>query len=200
VPSPPRDKDATWRSTNAFGWSKARLRDELLRGRPYRTFPSGHTFDWSDPYLWIYFNIEASEISIPSGAVVDALNAGVAQITGRPPPPKRRSGLEGMTIGIEVLDGEVPSLPSPSANAPAASPAPKRPSDAAVEQCLCGIKQEYPDGPSSERWLLTEMEERLGAPPGRERVRNLRREKKYRQWRRPIGHPRNFNSAKKSAE
>ena len=122
-----RDKGATWRTTGAFcrerGWSKARLLYELQNGLPYRTFPPGHAFDWSDPYLEPYLNVEASEISFPSGVVMSAINDAVAVITGRPRPPKRRSVLEGITLGIEVLPPGAPAdadVPSPSAEAPAA--------------------------------------------------------------------------------
>ena len=86
-----RDKDATWRTTGAFcrerGWLKARLLYELQNGLPYRTFPPGHAFDWSDPFLEPYLNVEASEI-VPSGVVMGAINDAVAVISGRPRPPK----------------------------------------------------------------------------------------------------------------
>ena len=190
MPSSTRDKDATWRTTATFcrelGWSQRRLLDELEKGLPYRTDPPGWKVRWR-PHLWPYLNVKASTLLVPPGGM-----RGI-----EPPPSTKHSDLFtwGVSLGIEVLPPGAPAdaeVPSPSADVPAASPAPRRPSDAAVEQCLCNIMQEYPDGPSSERWLLTEMEERLGAPPGRERIRNLRREEKYRQWRRPRGHPRNF--------
>jgi hypothetical protein len=206
VPSSPRDKDATWRTTGPLcrerGWSKRRLIYELQNGLPYKTFPPGHTFDWSDPYLEPYLNVEASEISFPSGVVMGAINEAVALVAGRPRPPKRRSPLEGMTIGIEVLPPGAPAdaeVPAPSADAPVALPAPRRPSDAAVEQCFRDIMAERPNDPPDEEWLLSEMTLRLGAPPRRERVRNLWKTVAP-EWKKPVGHPRNFNSAKKSAE
>jgi hypothetical protein len=207
VPSSPRDKDATWRTLGTLcrelGWSRQRLLYELQNGRVrYRTIPEGYVIDdWLDPYLRPYLNVEASEISIPSGVVVGAINDAVAVITGMPPPPKRRSALEGMTIGIEVLPPGAPvdaEVPAPSANAPAASAALRRLSDAAVERCFRDIKKERPDDPPSEDKLLAEMKTRLGTSPGRQRVRKLWREIAP-QWKRPRGHPRNFNSAKKSA-
>jgi hypothetical protein len=119
-----RDKDATWRTMGTLcrelGWPRQRLFYELDNKRvPYRTIPEGYVIDdWLDPYLWPYINIEASEISIPSGVVVGAINDAVAVITGRPrPPKKRRSELEGMTIGIEVLP-PTDALPAPSSPSP----------------------------------------------------------------------------------
>jgi hypothetical protein len=207
VPSATRDKDATWRTLGKLcrelGWSRQRLLYELQNGRVrYRTIPEGYVIDdWLDPYLRPYLNVEASEISIPSGVVVGAINDAVAVITGMPHPPKRKSKLEGMTVGIEVLSPGAPAdadVPPPSAEAPAVSPAPRRPSDAAVEQCFRDIMKERPDDPPDEEWLLAEMKRRLGASPGRQRVRYLWRDIAP-QWKRPRGHPRNFNSAKKSA-
>jgi hypothetical protein len=110
-----RDTDATWwtlgKLCRELGWSRQRLLYELQNGRVrYRTIPEGHVIDdWLDPYLRPYLNIEASEISIPSGVVVGAINDAVAVITGKPRPPKRRSALEGMTVGIEVLPPGAPA-------------------------------------------------------------------------------------------
>jgi hypothetical protein len=192
VPSSTRDKDATWRSAGALcrelDWPKRRLIYELENGLPYRTIPPGWTIDWSDSSLWPYFDIEGSEISIPYGLVMGAIE---------PPPPKTHSALayEKVTLGIEVLPpdalADADEVPSPSADAPATSPAPRRPSDAAVEQCFREIMKERPDDPPSEPWLLAEMKGRLGAPPGRDRVRKLRREIAP-QWKRPVGRPAQF--------
>jgi hypothetical protein len=207
VPLATRDMSATWRTLGTlcreFGWSRQRLLYELQNGRVrYRTIPEGYVIDdWLDPYLRPYLNVEASEISIPSGVVVGAINDAVAVITGMPP-PKRRSELEGMTIGIEVLPPGAPAdadVPSPSAGAPAVSPAPPRKvSEADVERCLRAIMAERPDNPPGEDELFAEMTRRLGASPGRDRLRQLRR-RIAPEWRRPKGHPRNFISAKKSA-
>jgi hypothetical protein len=198
VPSSPRDIAATWRTAGALcrerEWSKRRLTYELENGLLYRTVPPGWTIDWSDDFVWPYFNIEASEISIPSGLVVGAI---------APPPPKDISMFSwGLTLGIEVLPPGAPAdaevLPS-SADAPAAPPAPKRPSDAEVERCLRAIIKERPDDPPGDDELFVEVTRRLGVSPGRDRLRQLRR-RIAPQWKRPRGHPRNFNSAKKSAE
>jgi hypothetical protein len=200
--------DATWRTLGTLcrelGWSRQRLLHELQNGRvPYRTIPEGYVIDdWLDPYLRPYLNIEASEISIPSGVVVGAINDAVAVITGRPRPPKRRSDLEGMTLGIEVLPPGAPAdpaVPPPSADAPAASPAPRKVSEADVERCLRAIMAERPDDPPGDDELFAEVTRRLGVSPGRDRLRQLRR-RIAPEWKRPRGHPRNFNSAKKSAE
>jgi hypothetical protein len=97
-------------------------------------------------------------------------------------------------IGIEALSPDARTdadVPAPSASAPAASPAPRRPSDAAVEQCFRAIMKERPDDPPDEGWLLAEMKRRLGAPPGRQRVRSLWK-KIAPQWKRPRGHPAQF--------
>jgi hypothetical protein len=59
--------------------------------------------------------------------------------------------------------------------------------------------KERPDDPPDEEWLLAEMTRRLGASPGRQRLRNMWKTIAP-EWKRPVGHPRNFISAKKSAE
>jgi hypothetical protein len=192
--------NATWQTLGklcrALDWSPQRLLYELQNGRVhYRTVPEGYTIDyWLDPYLRRHLSIEASEISIPYGTMCGAIV---------PPPSKTQAYLRagGLILGIEVLAPGAPTdaeMPSPSASAPAASPAPRRPSDAAVEQCFRAIMKERPNDPPSEDDLFAEMKQRLGASPGRDRLRQLRREIAP-QWKRPRGHPRNFNSAKKSA-
>jgi hypothetical protein len=192
---------ATWRTLGTLcrelGWSRQRVLYELQNKRVcYRTIPEGYVIDdWLDPYLRPYLNIEASEISIPSGVVVGAINDAVAVITGRPPPPKRRSKLEGMTIGIEVLPPGAPAdadVPPPSADAPAASPAPPRKvSEADVERCLRAIMAERPNDPPGEDELFAEMKSRLGASPGRQRVRNMRK-RIAPGWKQPVGRPAQF--------
>jgi hypothetical protein len=192
VPSSPRDKDATGRKLGTLcrelGWSRPRLVYELVKGLHYRTFPPGHVFNWHDPSVRGALDVEASTLPLSYASA-----SGMATVDSSWPLQE--------AIGIEVLppgestDAEVPA---PAADAPAASPVPRRPSDAAVEQCFRTIMKERPDDPPTETWLLGEMKARLGTSPGRQRVRNLWR-KIAAQWKRPRGHPRNFNSAKKSA-
>jgi hypothetical protein len=47
-------------------------------------------------------------------------------------------------------------------------------SAAALRDCLKEMVKEYPDGPPSERKLLQEIEQRLGAPIARDRLRTAR--------------------------
>jgi hypothetical protein len=189
VPSSTRDKDATWRTTSTLcrerSWSQQHLIYELEKGLPYRTDPPGWKVKWGS-HLWPYFNVGASKLLVPPGGL-----RGIV-----PPPSTKHSDLFtwGVNLRIEVLPPDAPT----DAEAPAASPAPRRPSDAAVEQCFRNIMKERLDNPPNEKWLLAEMKQRLRAPPGRQRVRNLWRTIAP-QWKRPRGHPRNFNSAKKSA-
>jgi hypothetical protein len=178
-----------------LGWPRQRLFDELQNGRVrYRTYPEGYVIDdWLDPYLRPYINVEASEISMPSGAVVGAINDAVAVITGRPRPTKRRSGLEGMTLGIKVLPPGAPvdaEVPPSSADAPAASPAPPRTvSDKDLRDCILTIKDERPNDPPNEKELQEVVESRLGLPIGRNRIRKSRN-KHARKWVKPRGRPR----------
>ena len=200
MPSSRRDKRATRRSLATHcrerDWSKPRALYELQNGLRIRTIPEGHEHEinWRDPEVQRSLNVEAGEVTIVRGVFG---GGGL--------------GVDRVTLGIEVLppEAEAPSPPSPAADAPAAAPAPRRPSDAAVEQCLRTIIEEYPDGPTremrsarnardSEEWLLAEMKERLKASPRRDRVRSLRL-KIAPDWPRPRGRPRNKKSAKKSA-
>jgi hypothetical protein len=187
-----RDKDATWRTTGAFcrerGWSKARLLYELQNGLPYRTFPPGYTFDWSDPYLKPYLNVEASEISFPSGVVMGAINDAVAVITGKPRPPKRRSALEGMTLGIEVLPPGAPAdadAPPPSADAPA-PPQRKPPSIKSLQDCILAIREGWTSSPPDRDKLRELVESRLNRPVGRDLVDRIRKQVAP-QWVNPRG-------------
>jgi len=197
-----RDKDATWRTLGTLcrelGWSVQRLLYELHNRRVrYRTIPEGYVIDdWLDPYLRPYLNVEASEISIPSGVVVGAINDAVAVITGRPPPPKRRSELEGMTIGIEVLPpGAQPAdadVPSPSVDAPVASLVPPRKvSEADLRKALLAIVKEHPPDslPPDEETLHKEVERRLDALLARDRVLAARDEVAPH-FKRRVGRPR----------
>ena len=173
-----RDMNATWRSAGALcrelDWSKRRLIYELENGLPYRTIPPGWTIDWRDSYVWPYFNVEASEISIPYGVVVGAIV---------PPPPKKHSALayEKVTLGIEVqLPADAPAdaeVPSPSASASAASASAGLGYQAArVDRALdhleaVGLKlSDYTD-PELRRLALEQIPERDGeAPPSRQTV------------------------------
>jgi hypothetical protein len=200
VPSATRDKDATWRTTatlcRELGWSQRRLLDELEKGLLYRTDPPGWKVRWR-PHLWPYLNVKASTLLVPPGGM-----RGI-----EPPPSTKHSDLFtwGVSLRIEVLPPGAPAdaeVPPSSVDAPAASPAPKRPSVAAVEQCFRDIMAERPDNPPGEDELLAEMTKprRLGASPGlRARVRELW-PRIAPQWKRPLGAPRKKISAKKSAE
>lgn len=182
-----RDKDATWRSParlcRQLDWSKPRLIEKLQNGLCYRivdpsgTFPEGHKINWADPLVQRYFDVEAGEVKIHV---------------------RRGSMVEWLPVGIEVLPLEV-EVPAPSADASVTTPAPRRPSDAAVEQCFRDIMKKHPNDPPSENWMLAEMKQRLGASPGRQRVRDLW-QRIAPEWKRPVGAPRKMISAKKSAE
>jgi hypothetical protein len=167
---------ATWRTTGKycreFDRSRPRLIQELQNGLRHRTVPEGREIDWHNPSVLRSLDVEASTVTFGYVKVSEGHIGYVREI-----------------VGIE---------PAPSANASAASPAPRRPSDAAGEQCFRVIMAECPNDPPGEAWLLAEMKQRLGASPGRDRLRQFRREIAP-QWKRPRGHPRNFNSAKKSA-
>ena len=187
--SSPRDKDATWRSLGILcrerGWSKSRALHELQNGLPYQTvppLPSGRSIDWRNPNVAYGLNVETGDLTL----VLGAFGGGGL-------------GFDTLTVSIEVLppaaptDAELPapSATAPPATAPAAAPAPRRPSAAAVEQCLRVIMKERPDNPPGENELFVEMTQRLGASPGRDRLRQLRR-RIAPQWKRPRGHPAQF--------
>jgi hypothetical protein len=104
-----RDKHATTgRSTYTLGWSKPRALHELQNGRRFRTYPPGleREIDWSDPYTVDHFDVGASAL--------------VKFVPGPRVPPILAS--RQVTVGIEILDGEVSSPPDVEANAPAATP------------------------------------------------------------------------------
>ena len=177
--SPPRDKDATWRSLSthcrALGWSKPRAVYELQNGLPYRTIPPGHEHEidwhrWEDQHN---LNVETGELSLV--------------------------GLDFLTVGIEVLapPDVVPERKPRPKRRPKRKPA-KKVSLAAVERCFRDIMSERPDDPLNEEDMLAEMKERLGASPGRPRVRDMWK-RIAPEWKRPVGHPRNKISAKNSA-
>jgi hypothetical protein len=189
VPASPRNKRATWCPTGETGASKPRLVHELQNGLPYRTYPPNITIDdWTDPYVQERFDVTAGML--------------VKFVPGPRVPPILAS--RQIDITIEVLwppaapAAEAPLLPSASAEAPAATPTPKRPSPAAEKECFLAIKKKRPNDPLSETKMLAEMKLRLGAPPVRKRVRELWRTLAP-EWKQPVGHPLSKVSAKKSA-
>src|SRR5262249_5906732 len=95
------------------------------------------------------------------------------------------------TVGIEVLPPDAPAAAEVLAPAASQTPPPRKVSRADVERCLRDIMKERPNDPPGEDELFAEMRERLGTSPGRNRLRQLRREIAPR-WKRPRGHPRNF--------
>lgn len=205
-----RDKDATWiwlseaKALLAEEYGGAsQLAEKLLRqaGAAGR-LPIGYlrkNGDAADDEFWRHANIDFEENSASVGITFFVLGHGVGHDDGL-----RSTEYLGISVSraavLALLQGAPADAdaPPPSADAPPASPAPRRPSDAAVEQCFRGIMKGRPDDPPDEDWLFAEMKRRLGASPVRQRVRNLWREIAP-QWKRPRGHPRNFNSAKKSA-
>jgi hypothetical protein len=184
VPSSPRDKGATWRSTGTLcrerDWSKRRLLFELENGLPYRTIPPGWTIDWSDDLVWPLLDIEASEISKPYGRMLPAIV---------PPTPKSFRALEaGLTLGIEVLPPGASAdadVPSPSAAAPA-PPQRKTPSIKSLQDCILAIKKDWMDAPPDRDKLRELVETRLNRPVGRDLVDRIRKQVAP-QWVNPRG-------------
>jgi len=188
VPPSPRNMNATkaargvsqrWRSVaahcRAYDWPPARLLYELPR-LLCRTHPPGHETCLQDPEVLRRLHdrpqvlrrlCETSELQIQRDVKVNP---------------------HVLILAIEIMLPDDAEVPTPPADAPATSPAPSRPSDAAVKACFFAIKKERPN-PPSEPELLAEMKSRLGAPPGRERVRDLWKVEAP-QWKRPRGHPR----------
>jgi hypothetical protein len=192
VPSTPRDKDATWRTPGSLcrelDWPWGRLCGELIAGRAfYRTYPP-YEIDWGDPTL--RFDGEST---------VTILHRHSAK-------PGVRGFYKTVDVEVSLPPTDVSPAPAPSllptaavaASSPPASPR-KNVSEAEVERCFRDIMKERPDDPPDEEWLLAEMTRRLGASPGRQRLRNMWKTIAP-EWKRPVGHPRNFISAKKSAE
>jgi hypothetical protein len=150
---------------------------ELQNGLPYRTYPPNITIDdWTDPYVQERFDLTAGML--------------VKFVPGPRVPPILAS--RQIDVAIEVLwppvarDAEAPLLPASSADAPVATPAPKRPSDDAVERCFREIMAERPDDPPDEPWMFAEMKRRLKASPGQKRLRALW-PKIAPEWKWPIG-------------
>jgi hypothetical protein len=168
----------TWRSLGGYcrerDWSKPRALSELRNGLRCRVvFEDGRvrelqTDDWRDPNVRNSLDIQASTVRL-YGMISDD---GVV-------------GFHFDTVGVEVLP---PGGKEKRRRRPRTQQRPKRPSDASVERCFRAIMKDRPDDPPDETWLLAEMKQRLSAPPGRARVRNLWR-KIAPQWKRPVGHP-----------
>src|SRR5262249_11551543 len=144
--------DATWRTLGTLcrdlDWSPRRLLHELQNGLRYRTIPEGRAIDWHDPNVQRWLNLEASEVSFYESVERKQSYDDPVFFIGP------RLGI----VGIEVLPLDAPTdaEPAPAADAPATSPAPRRPSDAAVEQCFPAIMKERPDDPPDEEWLIAE--------------------------------------------
>jgi hypothetical protein len=166
---------ATWRSTGALGWPKARVLHELQNGREYRTFPPGISIDWSDPNVERTLDLTGSAVTFVRGAKVSAALL----------------GLDRLTVAFEIWDGEKPSQLEPAANAPAAL---RRATEAEEKQCLITMMKERPNDPLSEPDRLKEMKRRIGARPVRKRVRHLMRTIGAK-WKRRRGNPGRKKSA-----
>lgn len=181
--------NATWRTLGtlcrSLDWSEPRLVHELQNGLPYRTVPPGHIIDWHDPNVLRSLEVKASTVTLDHVRV-----SGEGRVSF--------FGAYREVIGIEVLPPDALPAPTPPPSVSQAAPPPRKVSAAEVERCFRDIVKEHPNDPLSEPELFAEMKRRLGASPGRNRLRQLRRVIAP-QWRRPRGHPHNFNSAKKSA-
>jgi hypothetical protein len=180
VASPPRDKVVTFATPGTFcarrDWSPRRLRHELQNGWPYRTFPEGHKINWHS--LDTQLDVERGEVTYTKG---------VLDVTGC------ALGFDRPTVAIEIADTEARQQRTrqpPRQRTRQQPQKPKRPSDAKVKKCFRAIMKERPDDPPDEPWMLGEMKDRLGAPPGRDRVREVWRTIAP-EWKRPRGHPRN---------
>jgi hypothetical protein len=207
VPSSPRDKSATWLSLGEPGWVLLSEARKLV----VEAFHSSRGF----AERWLKEELIAKRVRWwasairPSNASVDGFWERRVKVDWDDNSATKREllpvvGFEGVEIaGVWVsradLGGrlaedcrqqeEVPSPPTSPADTPAASPAPRRPSDAAVERCFREIQAERPDDPPSEPRMLAEMTRRLGTSPIRQRVRDLWK-RIAPLWKRPQGHPR----------
>jgi hypothetical protein len=174
-----RNMNATWRSVGTLcrerDWSKRRLLHELQHGLPYRTVPPGHVVDWHHPVAAQTLDLEKSEVTI-IGALVDGTMA-----------------FDTIIVGIEVLpptdETDDVLTASPASDLPAPPASPKNVSEAALRQCLLDIVDEHPDDPLDEETLIAELENRLGAPVARDRVRAARNTHAPN-WVLPRGRPR----------
>jgi hypothetical protein len=168
VPSTTRDKDATWRGIGYYaderGWSKPRVIQEVQNGLPIRTQPEGHEheIDWHDPNVTHHLNLETSELS--------------------------SLGPDFLTVGIEVRTDAVPERKPKLKRKPKRKPA-KRVFDKDLRNSILAIKDEHPDDPLDEEKLWEAVENDLGLPVARDRVRAARK-KVAPQWVNPVGRPR----------
>jgi len=177
--------NVTWRTLatlcRELDWSRPRLIQELQNGLRHRTIPEGREIDWHSPSVLRSLDVEASTVTFGhvkvSGGEGDYSPLFVGYVQE--------------TVGIEVLPPDAPAAAEVLAPAASQTPPPRKVSRADVERCLRDIMKERPNDPPGEDELFAEMRERLGTSPGRNRLRQLRREIAPR-WKRPRGHPRNF--------
>jgi hypothetical protein len=146
----------------------------LQHGLPYRTIPPGETVDWHSPTTGQTLNLDTSEVTIIKAAA-----------------PSSAALFDCSIVAIEALC-PAPEDASPVASPPGAAALPtlpaKKVSEASLRECLLVIVDEHPDDPLDEDALLAEMERRLGAPVGRNRVRDARKEHAPL-WVKPRGRP-----------
>jgi len=191
-----RDKDATWISLGELGWSKPRIVHDLQSGGLiFRTWPPGRVINLHHPETVCSLDVEASTV-----VVFGVMPDGPQIISER--------------VGIEVMLPEVEVQPPTEVEAPADADeapvfhitqpplpvsAPRKVAAAELERHFRKImeeRNERSEGPPTEEWLYPELTGRCGAPPGRQRVREMW-ESIAPDWKL---RPRKKKSAKKSAE
>jgi hypothetical protein len=110
-----RNNRATWRPTYALG-SRERALYELQNGRKFRTWPPGleHEINWHDPYTQEHYDHQASALKsfVPGPRVPPILASRQIDVSIE---------IEFQDGEIEISEGEIPFLPSPPADAPAAA-------------------------------------------------------------------------------
>jgi hypothetical protein len=140
--------------------SKPRLVWELQNGLPYQTWPRGIVIeiDWHDLYV-------LEHLDVPAG--------GLTKFVPGPRVPPILADRQ-IDVAIEVLwPPERPADP-PLADAPAASPAaPRAVTSAALRRAVLKFAEEHSAGGPllAEGALHEELERRLGAKFGRDRLR-----------------------------
>jgi hypothetical protein len=200
----------TWASLGTIcrerDWSKHRLLHELQRGLPYRTIPAGHAIDWHSRDT--VFAVEPSEVTYTKGVLdvegVIGLDRPTVGIEVLPPTEGALAADEAAdaaSFAAQVItEGALAATESADLAAfsegAAESPAPDLPappaknvSEAALRECLLAIVRERPDDPLDEETLIDALEERLGAPVARDRVRRARKDYAA-DWVLPRGRPR----------
>lgn len=176
--SAPRDMDATWRTASAAleerGWPWLRLLGELVAKRlSYRTHPPCE-IDWGDPTL--RFDRAESTVTI---------------LDRHPAKPGVRGFYK--TVAVEILlptdasPAPAPPVATSSSSSPPTSPR-RNVSEAELRQCLLAIVRDHPNDPLGDDTLHEEVETRLGAPVGRNRVSSARKDHAP-QWVNPVGRP-----------